>query len=469
MFWKHCALFKEQYALAFRTEHEVRRITYEKIQELSGQVASGLLYTGLSPGDRIAICGRAGPEWVIAYWAIQLTGCIDVALDPEEKLERHRSVLALTECRALFLGEENLRRPLQEAMPSMHLFDLSWSSGKSNLSDLCRLPERKRKLPLRRLSADPASIVQTRREEEGQNIVLTHSGILSNLARVAEAVPITLKDRLLTLLPLWHTSGRAALHLTFWTGSTLAFPSTGVMEDDLLSLRPTVVLGSVEHFRRLYYRLKEGYHNESSVSLFLRKVYFSWSKMVNQSSVFLETGRMALRSSSSPLHITETLLHAIFYVIGSLLRLPGDIFIGQPLARELGRLKAILVGGQRIPPDLDDFFQTLNIAVLAGYWLSETSHMAASRQLPAPGQSARLLSQTVGPLLRGMELKIKNAGGDDVTHIPGQRGTIFLRGPGIMAGYYKNPVRTAEVLDSNGWLNTRDRGYLKHSGELVID
>lgn len=469
MFWKHCALFKEQYALAFRTEHEVRRITYEKVQDLSAQIAAGLLYTGMRPGERIAICGRASPEWVLTYWAIQLIGCIDVALDPEEKLERNLSVLTLTECRALFLGEEKLRRPFQQSLPSLQLYDLSWKSGISNLTDLCQLQGRKRKLPLRRLSADPASIVQTRREEEGQNIVLTHTGILSNLARVAEAVPITLKDRLLTLLPLWHTSGRTALHLTFWTGSTLAFPSSGVMEDDLQSLRPTVVLGSVEHFRRLYYRLKEGYHTEGPVSLFLRKLYFSWSAMVNQSSVFLETGRMALRSGNSPLQITETLLHAIFFVLGSVLRIPGDIFIGQPLARELGRLKAILVGGQRIPADLDDFFQTLRIAVLAGYWLSETSHMAASRQLPAPGQSARLLSQTVGPLLRGMELKIKNTGGDDVTHIPGQRGTIFLRGPGIMAGYYKNPVRTAEVLDSNGWLNTRDRGYLKHSGELVID
>jgi len=46
------------------------------------------------------------------------------------------------------------------------------------------------------------------------------------------------------------------------------------------------------------------------------------------------------------------------------------------------------------------------------------------------------------------------------------RGEIWIRGPGIFIGYYKDPERTAESLDNEGWLHSGDVGALLPNGAL---
>ncbi len=91
-----------------------------------------------------------------------------------------------------------------------------------------------------------------------------------------------------------------------------------------------------------------------------------------------------------------------------------------------------------------------------GYGLTETAPLLAG----APPGKTRIGS--TGPALEGVELKI-----DESTASDGD-GEILARGPNVMQGYYKDPERTAEVLDDEGWFHTGDLGYFDEDGYLFI-
>jgi long-chain acyl-CoA synthetase len=69
-----------------------------------------------------------------------------------------------------------------------------------------------------------------------------------------------------------------------------------------------------------------------------------------------------------------------------------------------------------------------------------------------------------GMLVQPLDLKIC---GDDEQELPdGEKGEIVVRGENVTAGYWKNPVSTAETI-KNGWLHTGDMGYMK-DGMLYV-
>ena len=48
------------------------------------------------------------------------------------------------------------------------------------------------------------------------------------------------------------------------------------------------------------------------------------------------------------------------------------------------------------------------------------------------------------------------------------RGEICMWGPSIMKGYFKNPEKTAEAMNADGWLFTGDVGLIKENGSIKI-
>ncbi|MBQ0147624.1 MAG: AMP-binding protein, partial [Flavobacteriaceae bacterium] len=117
----------------------------------------------------------------------------------------------------------------------------------------------------------------------------------------------------------------------------------------------------------------------------------------------------------------------------------------------LSRMVHPITASAPIPPDLKQWYMNLGLDLREVYGMTETTGLTI---LTPPGNKK---TGSVGLPIDGLELKI-----DEETK------EILLKGPSILKGYYKNPEKSAEVIQG-GWLHTGDRGRLDEDGYLFID
>jgi len=115
-----------------------------------------------------------------------------------------------------------------------------------------------------------------------------------------------------------------------------------------------------------------------------------------------------------------------------------------------GNVKALISGGAALQPRLARIFHAAGIPVQEGYGLTETSPVIAVNETEYPG----LKFGTVGPILKNIEVKIA------------EDGEILMKGPSLMLGYYKDPEKTKEAIDEEGWFHTGDIGVI-HEGNIL--
>jgi long-chain acyl-CoA synthetase len=110
---------------------------------------------------------------------------------------------------------------------------------------------------------------------------------------------------------------------------------------------------------------------------------------------------------------------------------------------------------------LENFFEIVGINLLVGYGLTETSPVLTVRRL------TRNLRCSAGQPLPQTELRIVDPETRQVLPL-GQQGLVLASGPQIMTGYYKNPTATAKAIDSEGWFDTGDLGWLTAQADLIL-
>jgi len=99
--------------------------------------------------------------------------------------------------------------------------------------------------------------------------------------------------------------------------------------------------------------------------------------------------------------------------------------------------------------------------VVEGYGLSETSPAATINPL-----DLRVFNGSIGLPVPSTEIAIRDDDGRDVPL--GERGEICIRGPQVMAGYWKRPDETADVMDADGFFKSGDIGIMDERGYVRI-
>ncbi|AGB69965.1 MULTISPECIES: long-chain fatty acid--CoA ligase [Rhizobium] len=123
---------------------------------------------------------------------------------------------------------------------------------------------------------------------------------------------------------------------------------------------------------------------------------------------------------------------------------------------------ATLAGGMAVQRPVAERWQKMTGAwITEGYGLSETSPVASANRFDSSE-----FSGTIGLPITGTEFDIRDENGNSLPL--GEVGEICIRGPQVMAGYWKQPAETARVMTSDGFFRSGDMGFMDERGYTKI-
>jgi len=146
-----------------------------------------------------------------------------------------------------------------------------------------------------------------------------------------------------------------------------------------------------------------------------------------------------------------TIVQGVPAMYARLLSLAGN-------ARLPSRLRFAYAGGAPLDPDLKRRVEVLlGLPLQNGYGLSEAAPTVSQTRLDAPRADT-----AVGQPIPGVEVRIVDQAGRDLAD--GEAGELWVRGPNVMRGYYREPLLTAAALRPGGWLNSGDMARREDDG-----
>lgn len=423
-------------ALSWREAGYWRRLATEEVAREVRRCALGLIKLGVKAGDCVGLLAPSSPHWVITDLAIMSIGAISVPLFPNLSIDHLLYESDNTEMQWLIaIGAEQWRliepharrwravvvKGVQELPKDLvtwgRLLELGDEVSEQDPSLFARRRDH--------LTPDAVATIIHTSGSTGQpkGVVLTHKNLMSQVAGARECFPLEpAKDRALSVLPLAHVFERIVVYTYLAQGIPIAFgddvKNVGVM---LKEVRPTIMSMVPRLIEKLYARIVKRFDDAS------------WPKR--------QLGRWALEHAlkDDPVAKKPWTMNV------------ADTLIYQRLREALGgRLKALIVGGAALAPDLGRFLTNVGVPVYCGYGMTEASPVISLNRVG----DCRL--GTVGRPFPGVQVRIT------------ADGEILAKGANIMRGYHRDAESTAKTITPDGWLHTGDLGRFDADGYLVI-
>ena len=408
-------------------------LTYGDVAARVARLHAAFGELSVRPGTKVALLGRNSSGWATGYLAILSHGAVAVPILPDFRDEDIHHILNHSDSTLLlttgaFLDHlDPAKMPGVKAVLSTNDLSPLFVRREAQAAALRKADEAARSRPApapgstswtRPGPEDLASIVYTSGTTGfSKGVMLPHRSLYRNVLFARKNMPLEAGDAVVSFLPLAHAFGCAFEFLfPVSVGCRIAFldrtPSPQVVLKAFGAEKPRLVL---------------------TVPLVLEKIY---AKRVRP---FLEKPAVRLLSKVPAL------------------RRRMDALLRKKLVDAFGgRVLEVVVGGAALNPTVEEFLLRIGFPVTVGYGMTECGPLltyAGWREHRAQG---------VGRAVDGMELAV------DSPDPAREAGEVKVRGPHVMAGYYKSPEATREVLDENGWLKTGDLGLLDAAGFLTL-
>ncbi len=412
-------------------------LPYRELREQALEIAYRLHGLGLKRGDRVALVAETHPNFQRFFFACQYAGLVPVPVPPPLQLgggheyTGHLRRLLLDSQARVCVGPTEYGEFLVEASEGLHLQFIGSADAFSNFPAV--------PVALRPLQADELAYLHytSGSTRFPRGVMITQNAVLSNLSCTVEHLQIQPNDRAVSWLPYYHDMGLVGLVLA---------PVVSQMSVDYLGTREFAMRPRQWLVRMSESKATISFGPPFGYELCARRLRREDTEMLDLSA-WRVAGISAENIRPEPLlKFAEALAPA---------RFDGAAFLSF-----YGLSESTLAVS----------FAPLSVG-LQSEWIDAERLSVEQRAIPLDESNATRQSTrgnefvNCGKPLPGHQVVIRDENGDELS----ERccGSVFVRGPSVMSGYFGDSDNLPDVLSKDGWLDTGDIGYCV-DGDIII-
>lgn len=425
-------------------------VSWNRVAEIVKLEAQAMAALGIGVQENVGIFSQNMPEYVYTDFAAYANRAVNVPLYATSSPSQVKYIVEDAGIRVLFVGEQSQYDTALDVLPHcptlehIVIFDSKVKKSPSDqgvsmtFEEFLILGEKdgmdklvKERSAKSRLD-DLACLMYTSGTTGApKGVELTHLSFDQAIKNHDEVLDLRETDVSLNFLPFTHIFEKAWVYMCLHNGVTTCINlRPQEVQDAMKEVRPTMMCSVPRFWEKIYAGVQEKIRATTGIQKTLMEDAISVGMRYHEAS----------RQGKSPSLLLRTKYAFYKKTIYQLLK--------KTIGLENGRMFPI--GGAKIPDVVHEFAVAVDMPVVIGYGLTEStaSVTIADPKLYKIG--------AVGKLMPNIEIKF------------GENNEILLRGNTITTGYYKNPDSTANAIDKDGWFYTGDAGHMDEDGNLFL-
>lgn len=448
-----CSLFADAVAkwgdrpaLRWKENGDWKTLTWRGYRDEVAAMTMGLRSLGFGPGQFALILARNAPEHVIADLAIVHAGGAAVSVYNTLAPEQIEYLANHSEATFAFVEDEGFLQKflaIRNSTPHLRHIVLVHGSPPDGVMSWRGLHDKGREL----YETDPKAFDMSWRAVGPEDtisliytsgttgppkgVVYSHNNILWTLESIQRFDPLDAQV-LVSYLPLAHVAERftsqwRSIHIG---NETWLCPDPNQLLPYLLEARPTLFVGVPRVWEKLMAGLQAGIAAEPDEAR---------RKMAQGAlTAAISAYRLKRDAEEVPPDLAEVVDRAqpLFAMLRSK--------VG------LDRCAWAVTSTAPCRPEVHEFWAALGLPLIEIWGMSELTGPATI----VPKDDHR--APSIGKAMPGVEVRL------------GEDGELLVRGGNVMVGYYKDPAKTAEIIDADGWVHSGDIGAPGANGQFRI-
>lgn len=422
---------KEAYQYFNESTQQWKNHTWLEVQNKVALIQHALLKSNLNKGQCVAIMACNCPEWIMFEQAALGLGLVVVPLYPNDRADNISYIVNDADIQVVLVaGHEqcNLFDSIKDNITTLKLIISLQPQDKQmdKTIEFSHWINENEKYEFISKEIEPnqlASIVYTSGTTgRPKGVMLSHNNILQNTYGASQCESFLTTDTYLSFLPLSHMFERTVgYYLPMLSGGKVTYArSIEDLAEDLLNIKPTILVTVPRIFERVYNKIQLQLQNKPKFAKFLFNL-----------SVNVGWHWFGYSQNKKYWHPKLLLRPLLSYLVSNKI-----------LNKLGGNLRLAISGGAALSPEIAHTFIGLGLNISQGYGLTETSPVVSTNRLNDNEPSS------VGQKFINVDVKL------------GDNDELLVKGPSVMLGYLHNEEATKKSIDQNGWFHTGDKAKI---------